>query len=169
MKVELTINGETRTVDMPPMMRLLDALRGPLGLTGTKEGCGEGECGTCTVLLDGVPVNACLVAIGQHAGGQDPCGFAACRVRSQEAELLSLGVIPSYRQQGIAKQLIERVINGCHQMGARNLFLEVAEDNPHARLLYASLAFEEVGIRKDYYQRLNSQRINARTMRLVLD
>ena len=68
MKVELTINGEARTVDMPPMMRLLDALRGPLGLTGTKEGCGEGECGTCTVLLDGEPVNACLVAIGQCGG-----------------------------------------------------------------------------------------------------
>jgi carbon-monoxide dehydrogenase small subunit len=68
MNIELTINGEKRSVDMPPMMRLLDALRGPLGLTGSKEGCGEGECGTCAVLLDGVPVNACLVAIGQCAG-----------------------------------------------------------------------------------------------------
>jgi carbon-monoxide dehydrogenase small subunit len=68
MKIELTINGERRTVDMPPMMRLLDALRGPLGLTGAKEGCGEGECGTCAVLLDGEPVNACLVAIGQCGG-----------------------------------------------------------------------------------------------------
>jgi carbon-monoxide dehydrogenase small subunit len=67
-KVELTVNGEKRTVDMPPMMRLLDALRGPLGLTGSKEGCGEGECGTCAVLLDGEPVNACLVAIGQCQG-----------------------------------------------------------------------------------------------------
>ena len=68
MKIQLTINGEARSVDMPPMMRLLDALRGPLALTGTKEGCGEGECGSCAVLLDGVPVNACLVAIGQCAG-----------------------------------------------------------------------------------------------------
>ncbi len=68
MRVELTVNGERRSVEMPPMMRLLDALRGPLGLPGTKEGCGEGECGTCTVLLDGEPVNACLVAIGQCAG-----------------------------------------------------------------------------------------------------
>lgn len=68
MKVSLTINGEPQTVDVPPMMRLLDVLRGPLGLTGTKEGCGEGECGTCAVLLDGEPVNACLVAIGQCGG-----------------------------------------------------------------------------------------------------
>jgi carbon-monoxide dehydrogenase small subunit len=70
MKIELTINGRARAVDMPPMARLLDALRGPLGLTGSKEGCGEGECGTCTVLLDGEPVNSCLVAIGQ-CGGRD--------------------------------------------------------------------------------------------------
>jgi carbon-monoxide dehydrogenase small subunit len=68
MNIELTINGTKRKLDMPPLMRLLDALRGPLGLTGSKEGCGEGECGTCTVLLDGEPVNSCLVAIGQCAG-----------------------------------------------------------------------------------------------------
>jgi aerobic carbon-monoxide dehydrogenase small subunit len=70
MKIEFTVNGEATSVDLPPMMRLLDALRGPLALTGTKEGCGEGECGTCAVLLDGEPVNACLVAIGQ-CGGRD--------------------------------------------------------------------------------------------------
>jgi carbon-monoxide dehydrogenase small subunit len=68
MKVELTINGQRQTVDLPPMTRLLDVLRHALRLTGTKEGCGEGECGTCAVLLDGEPVNACLVAIGQCDG-----------------------------------------------------------------------------------------------------
>ena len=68
MKIELTVNGQKRQLDMPPLARLLDALRGPLSLTGCKEGCGEGECGTCTVLMDGEPVNACLVAIGQCAG-----------------------------------------------------------------------------------------------------
>ena len=68
MKIDLIVNGEARIVELPPMMRLLDALRGPLGLRGTKEGCGEGECGSCTVLLDGEPVNACLVAIGQCHG-----------------------------------------------------------------------------------------------------
>ena len=68
MKMNLTINGSAREVDLPPMMRLLDALRGPLGLAGTKEGCGEGECGACTVLLDDEPVNACLVAVAQCVG-----------------------------------------------------------------------------------------------------
>jgi len=68
MKVSFTINGLPREIDVPPLLRLIDALRGPLGLTGTKEGCAEGECGSCTVLLDGDPVNACLVAVGQCEG-----------------------------------------------------------------------------------------------------
>ncbi|HTJ85370.1 MAG TPA: (2Fe-2S)-binding protein [Polyangiaceae bacterium] len=68
MKITMTLNGSRREVDLPPMMRLLDALREGLGMLGAKEGCGEGECGTCTVLLDGDPVNACMVVIGQCDG-----------------------------------------------------------------------------------------------------
>ena len=68
MSVTLTVNGSLLTLEAPPAARLLDVLRERLGLTGTKEGCGEGECGACTVLLDGVPVNSCLVALGQCAG-----------------------------------------------------------------------------------------------------
>ena len=68
MRMTFVVNGRSRTLDAPPLARLLDILRGPLGLTGTKEGCGEGECGSCTVLLDGVPVNACLVVAGQCDG-----------------------------------------------------------------------------------------------------
>jgi aerobic carbon-monoxide dehydrogenase small subunit len=62
------VNGEPAEVDVPGMRRLLDVLREDLGLTGTKEGCGEGECGACTVLLDGAVVDACLVPICQVDG-----------------------------------------------------------------------------------------------------
>jgi aerobic carbon-monoxide dehydrogenase small subunit len=70
MRIALTINRRRRTVDVPPMKRLLDTLREECGLTGTKEGCGEGECGACTVLLDGAPVNSCLVPTCQAAGAK---------------------------------------------------------------------------------------------------
>jgi carbon-monoxide dehydrogenase small subunit len=68
MRLSLTVNGENRTLEVPPLRRLLDVLREDLLLTGTKEGCGEGECGACTVLLDGAPVDSCLVPICQVDG-----------------------------------------------------------------------------------------------------
>jgi aerobic carbon-monoxide dehydrogenase small subunit len=68
MQLELTINGKKRSVDAPPHRRLLDVLRYDLGLTGTKEGCGEGECGACTVLVDGAAANSCLIAAAQASG-----------------------------------------------------------------------------------------------------
>ena len=68
MKVRFTVNGRAATVEADADMRLLDALREELHLTGTKEGCGEGECGACTVLLDGRPVNSCLVLAVQAEG-----------------------------------------------------------------------------------------------------
>jgi carbon-monoxide dehydrogenase small subunit len=64
----LVVNGRPVTPLASPTTRLLDYLRTELGLTGTKEGCGAGECGACTVLLDGRPVNACLVLLGSVAG-----------------------------------------------------------------------------------------------------
>ena len=62
------VNGEAKKVRAYPMERLLDVLRRQLGLTGVKEGCGEGECGSCSVLMDGVLVNSCLVPVLQADG-----------------------------------------------------------------------------------------------------
>ena len=66
--MQFTLNGDTVDIDAPPMKRLLDVLREECGLTGTKEGCGEGECGACTVLIDGEPVVSCLVPFAQAEG-----------------------------------------------------------------------------------------------------
>jgi carbon-monoxide dehydrogenase small subunit len=68
MTYRLTVNGAPTDVEAPGMRRLLDVLREDLGLTGTKEGCGEGECGACSVLVDGTVVDACLVPLCQVAG-----------------------------------------------------------------------------------------------------
>ena len=68
--VRFTLNGAAVDVEAPPMRRLLDVLREECGLTGTKEGCGEGECGACTVLVDGDPVCSCLVPIAQVQGAE---------------------------------------------------------------------------------------------------
>lgn len=70
MNIELKVNGEHRKLDVFPMARLLDVLREQLQLTGTKEGCGEGECGACTVIIDGQIVNSCLVPVAQVNGSE---------------------------------------------------------------------------------------------------
>ena len=66
--MKVTVNGQQREIMAPPWRTLLDVLRYDLGLTGVKEGCGNGNCGSCTVLLDGEPVNSCLVLIGEVEG-----------------------------------------------------------------------------------------------------
>ena len=66
--IQMIVNGEARTATVWPMARLLDVLREELGLTGTKEGCGEGECGACSVMLDGRLTNSCLVPALQADG-----------------------------------------------------------------------------------------------------
>ena len=68
--VSFVVNGRKMRLPVHPMKRLLDVLREDCALTGTKEGCGEGECGACTVLVDGAPVNSCLVPVAQVAGAR---------------------------------------------------------------------------------------------------
>jgi carbon-monoxide dehydrogenase small subunit len=69
-EVNCTVNGESKTLRAYPMARLLDVLREELRLTGTKEGCGEGECGACSVLINGALVNSCLVPVLQAEGAE---------------------------------------------------------------------------------------------------
>jgi carbon-monoxide dehydrogenase small subunit len=66
--IRFNVNGESRSLNVPPMKRLLDVLREDLRLTGTKEGCGEGECGSCSVRMNGELVNSCLVPVLQAEG-----------------------------------------------------------------------------------------------------
>jgi carbon-monoxide dehydrogenase small subunit len=68
--VSLTVNGQVFVVRAHAMERLLDVLRNEIGLTGTKEGCGEGECGSCSLLMDGVLVNSCLIPVLQANGSK---------------------------------------------------------------------------------------------------
>ena len=69
-RIDLTVNGVDHTLDAWPMARLLDVLREDLGFTGVKEGCGEGECGACSVLLNGTLVNSCLIPVLQASNSR---------------------------------------------------------------------------------------------------
>jgi xanthine dehydrogenase YagT iron-sulfur-binding subunit len=70
MKTTLSINGETREVEADPRTSLLDALRQHLGLTGSKKGCDHGQCGACTVILNGRRINSCLTLLCMHEGDE---------------------------------------------------------------------------------------------------
>jgi CO/xanthine dehydrogenase Mo-binding subunit/aerobic-type carbon monoxide dehydrogenase small subunit (CoxS/CutS family) len=78
-RITLTINGETATLEVPPERTLLQLIKGDLHLTGTKEGCGIGECGACTVIMDGQPINSCLVLAVEADG---------CDIRTVESEVV---------------------------------------------------------------------------------
>jgi aerobic-type carbon monoxide dehydrogenase small subunit (CoxS/CutS family) len=82
--MRFVLNGKRASVDAPPLKRLLDVLREECGLPGTKEGCGEGECGACTVLVDGAPVNSCLVPFA-HVRGRRVTTIEGVRHRVQQA------------------------------------------------------------------------------------
>jgi len=80
LRIDCLVNDQARTIEAYPMERLLDVLREQLSLTGSKEGCGEGECGACSVLIDGQLVNSCLVPVAQVAG---------CEIKTIEGIALS--------------------------------------------------------------------------------
>jgi len=69
-QIQITLNGKPMSLEVQPHRLLLDLLRDEIGLTGTKEGCGTGDCGACTVLLNGKPVNSCLILSGELDGAE---------------------------------------------------------------------------------------------------
>jgi ribosomal-protein-alanine N-acetyltransferase len=82
-----------------------------------------------------------------------PSGFLLARIAADEAEIISLGVLPAYRRRGVARRLLESAASRAADSGARRLFLEVAADNPAARGLYLREGFAQVGRRACYYRR----------------
>jgi len=105
-------------------------------------------------------------AFGLIARDHDrPLGFVLCRLVRDQAELLSVCVLPARRGAGLGRRLVEAALDHCRAGGARSIMLEVAEDNPAARRLYAKLGFTQVGRRPGYYRRPNGARANALVLR----
>ena len=153
--VSFTLNGEQRSFQVPAGRRLLDLLRDDAGLTGTKEGCGAGECGACTVLLDGRPVTSCLVlaasvqghevvtveGLGGSAGHLHPfqqalvdkggvqCGFCTPGVAVTGAAIVALDVTDSAEQARLLAG------NLCRCTGYTKIFaaLEAAREERHGK------------------------------------
>ncbi|MDJ0946223.1 MAG: GNAT family N-acetyltransferase [Kiloniellales bacterium] len=98
--------------------------------------------------------------------GEAPLGFVLGRVAAEEAELLTLGVRPAARGLGVGRALVDAMVFRSAALGARKVFLEVAEDNTAARTLYLSAGFREVGRRPGYYRRAN-RTLDAVTMQLT--
>jgi len=100
--------------------------------------------------------------------GDSAVGLALCRVAADEAEVLTIAVVPDCRRRGAGRHLLEAAIAHVRTTGARALFLEVAADNPAALALYRQAAFQVVGERKGYYGRGQAPAADALVMRLTL-
>jgi ribosomal-protein-alanine N-acetyltransferase len=103
-----------------------------------------------------------FIAQADGDGGHE---FAIARIVGEDSELLSLGVVPGGRRRGIARQLVTAVLRRASERGARQIFLEVAEDNFAAQHLYRFYGFRLVGRRPDYYRRVGGGAIAALTLR----
>jgi carbon-monoxide dehydrogenase small subunit/xanthine dehydrogenase small subunit len=146
--MQFTLNGRRVRVEAHPMTRLLDVLRESCGLTGTKEGCGEGECGACTVLIDRVPVNACLVPFAQVAGshvttieglgGRHPLqrafaelGGAQCGICTPGMILAAVALGPRPSTDAIRTGLAGNI---CRCTGYSAIYRSVQRASTHARV-----------------------------------
>jgi carbon-monoxide dehydrogenase small subunit len=146
-EISITVNGKLETVQVYPMERLLDVLRQELGLTGTKEGCGEGECGSCAVLIDGMLVNSCLIPALQansakivtieglaSDGGLEilqqaflDCGGAQCGICTPGMILASLHLLKKNPQPTLEEIREGLAGNLCRCTGYMQIFEALAE------------------------------------------
>ena len=150
--MKFTLNGQPHELDAHPLKRLLDVLREDLSLTGTKEGCGEGECGACTVLIDGAPVCSCLVPCAQAEGcevvtieglsGDHPLQRAMlrevgaqCGICTPGVVMAALSLVESAKQPSLAKMREALAGNLCRCTGYEAIHRAVlaAHAERHAR------------------------------------
>lgn len=104
----------------------------------------------------------------EEGEGDAPLGVILCRIAAEEMEVLTLGVRPQARRQGVAKALMAAGLASARQVGARECFLEVAVDNEAAASLYHGLGFRRAGLRRGYYDRGDEGHVDALVMRLDL-
>ena len=147
--VTLTLNGERRAFEVAPGRRLLDLIREDAGLTGSKEGCGAGECGSCTVLLDGSPVTSCLVLAASADGHEivtvEGLGGGGSLHPFQEALASHGGVQCGFCTPGLAvtgAALIARGRGGAHE-NARRLAGNLRRCTGYVKVLDALRAAED--------------------------
>ena len=144
--IKVVVNGKRRTLTAHPMQRLLDVLREELRLTGTKEGCGEGECGACAVMLDGRLVNSCLVPVshvqgrkvrtieGLETGGRLhrvqqaflDCGGAQCGICTPGMILAAASLLEKKKKPNDSEVREWLAGNLCRCTGFKNIFDSVA-------------------------------------------
>src|SRR3979490_2048476 len=156
-EVSFIVNGEAKKLLAHPMERLLDVLRNDLKLTGAKEGCGEGECGSCSVLLDGMLVNSCLIPVAQASGASIDtiegisahalihplqeafleCGGAQCGICTPGMVIAAVALIERHPYPSDAEIREGLAGNLCRCTGYQKIFAAVVRacdpaDRPHS-------------------------------------